>query len=171
LARGCELAEGTTLDPLILVPWNLYAWSEFQGYQTFLSKKEIAMPKSNLTKAQERIAEVAKAGAAGVKDVASDAVGAAASAAAGVVLQRVSETLAHGQQKVERAAAADRPPKAARAAKSKSAGRVPEPKPGRRKASPTRMKRAAATKKTVKKVASRNAQRRRSGTRKSTRYH
>src|SRR5262245_28073917 len=55
--------------------------------------------KSKLTKAQDRITETAKAGAADAKEVASDALGAAAAAAAGVVLQRVSQALAPGQEK------------------------------------------------------------------------
>lgn len=130
--------------------------------------------KSKLTKAQETIAQAAKAGAAGAKDVASDALGAAATAAAGVVLQRVSQTLAGGQQKVEQALPADQPAMAGRPKRRRMAAR---PTSGPRKSATGRKKsratanriaakdskRAAAKKKTFKKVASRNRLRRRSG--------
>jgi hypothetical protein len=89
------------------------------------------MPKkTRLTEAQKRIAGAAKAGAAEAKYVASDALGAAATAAAGVVLQRVSEALGQGQEKVEKAVPADHP------------GGTPKRRPGVRKSaiSPGRAK-------------------------------
>ena len=61
------------------------------------------MAKHILDAAQKTVVKAAKAGAEGVKDVASDALGAAASAAAGVVLGRVSEALGSGQKKVDEA--------------------------------------------------------------------
>jgi hypothetical protein len=135
-----------------------------------LTKQETKMPKkSKLRKAQDRIAQVAKRGAAGAKDVASDALGVAATAATGVVLQRVSEALAPGQHKVKQAIPADQP------AMTRNRT-VAEPRSGL-KAAPTRKqtratakqmaakssKRAAATKKSFKKVASRKGLRKRSG--------
>jgi hypothetical protein len=57
--------------------------------------------KGMLDAAQKTVVRTAKAGARGVKSVASDALGAAASAAAGVVLDRVSEALGSGQNKLE----------------------------------------------------------------------
>jgi hypothetical protein len=52
--------------------------------------------KSILDTAQKTVVKAAKVGAEGAKDVASDALGAAASAAAGVVLGRVSKALVPG---------------------------------------------------------------------------
>ena len=57
--------------------------------------------KGMLDAAQKTVVGAAKLGARGVKSVASDALGAAASAAAGVVLDRVSEALGSGQNKLE----------------------------------------------------------------------
>jgi hypothetical protein len=51
-----------------------------------------------LDAAQKTVVKAAKVGAEGAKDVATDALGAAASAAAGVVLGRVSEALGSGQK-------------------------------------------------------------------------
>jgi hypothetical protein len=123
--------------------------------------------KTKLIKAQERITEAAKAAAPGVKDVASDALGAAATAAAGVVLQRVSQTLAQGQEKVEKAVPVDDP--AGPRERSKRGRKTVKPRSGLRKSATSRKKshataprtaardrkRAAANKKTLKKVASR----------------
>jgi hypothetical protein len=131
--------------------------------------------KTKLTKVQERITEAAKAAAPGVKDVASDALGAAATAAAGVVLQRVSQTLAQGQEKVEKAVPVNDP--AGSRGRSKRGRKALKPRPGLRKSATSRKKsrttaprtaardskRAAANKKTLKKVASRKGLRRRSG--------
>ena len=58
--------------------------------------------KGMLDAAQKTVVGTAKAGARGVKSVASDALGAAASAAAGVVLDRVSKALGSGQNKLEK---------------------------------------------------------------------
>ena len=58
--------------------------------------------KGMLDTAQKTVVGAAKLGARGVKSVASDALGAATSAAAGVVLDRVSEALGSGQDKLER---------------------------------------------------------------------
>ena len=55
--------------------------------------------KSVLDSTQKTVVKAAKVGARGVKDVASDALGAAASAAVGVVLGRVSEALGSGSTK------------------------------------------------------------------------
>jgi hypothetical protein len=126
--------------------------------------------KSKLAEAQERIADVAKVAGAGAKDIASDALGAAAAAAAGVVFQRVSETIARGQEKVDQAVPADRPAMAEplgtsqrrRTAKSRSALRKAPSKPKKSRAAKNK-KRAAANKKTLKKVASQKGLRRRSG--------
>jgi hypothetical protein len=57
-----------------------------------------------LDAAQKTVVKAAKVGAEGVKDVATDALGAAASAAAGVVLGRVSDVLGSGQKKADEAA-------------------------------------------------------------------
>lgn len=54
-----------------------------------------------LDAAQKTVVKAAKVGAEGAKDVATDALGAAASAAAGVVLGRVSEALGSGQKEVD----------------------------------------------------------------------
>ena len=59
--------------------------------------------KSTLTEAQKSISGAAKTGAAIVKPVASAALGAAAAAAAGVVLDTVSNALKSGGQRVEKA--------------------------------------------------------------------
>jgi hypothetical protein len=141
-----------------------------QQEETRMSKR------SKLAEAQERVADAAKVAGAGAKDIASDALGAAAAAAAGVVFQRVSQTIARGQEKVDQAVPADRPAMAeslgrsqrGRAAKSRSTlGKAPS-KPEKSRATAARMtaknkKRAAATKKTLKKVASKKGLRRRSG--------
>jgi hypothetical protein len=126
--------------------------------------------KSKLAEAQEKIADVAKVAGAGAKDIASDALGAAAAAAAGVVLQRVSETIARGQEKVDQAVPADRPAMAElpgrsqrrKPAKSRSTLRKAPSKPKKSRAAKNK-KRAAANKKTLKKVASKKGLRRRSG--------
>jgi hypothetical protein len=59
--------------------------------------------KGILDTAQNTVVKAAKVGAEGAKDVATDALSAAASAAAGVVLGRVSEALGSGQKKVDEA--------------------------------------------------------------------
>ena len=66
------------------------------------------MAKKGMLDAARRkpVVGAAKAGARGVKSVASDALGAAASAAAGVVVDRVSEALGSGQNKLEKMAPA-----------------------------------------------------------------
>ena len=53
-----------------------------------------------ITDAKETIVDAAKTGAEGIKETAGEALGAAAAAAAGVVLQRVSSALATGETKV-----------------------------------------------------------------------
>ena len=64
--------------------------------------EDMGMAKKGMLDAgQKTVVGTAKAGARGVKSVASDALGAAASAAAGVVLDRVSEALGSGQNKLE----------------------------------------------------------------------
>jgi hypothetical protein len=129
--------------------------------------------KTKLTKAQERITEAAKAAAPEVKDVATDALGAAATAAAGVVLHRVSQALSKRQEKVEKAV----PANDLAVSRGRSMGRrtTAKPKSGLRKSATSRKKsratadrtmakdtkRAAANKKTLKKVASRKGPRRR----------
>jgi hypothetical protein len=132
--------------------------------------------KSKLGKAQERMADAAKAAGAGAKDVASDALGAAAAAAAGVVLQRVSQTIAGGREKVERAVPADQLAMAESVGRSQRRRTAVKSGSGLRKAAlrrkksrataagmtAKRKKRAAANKKTLKKVASRKGMRRRS---------
>lgn len=128
--------------------------------------------KSKLAKAQERITDAAKAAAPGVKDAASDALGAAATAAAGVVLQRVSQALAQGQEKVEGAVPPNQPAGQRPTSKRRTTAKL---RSGRRKSAASRRKlrvtpdrapkdskRAAANKKTLKKVASRKGLRRRS---------
>jgi hypothetical protein len=132
--------------------------------------------KSKLAKAQERMADATKAAGAGAKDIASDALGVAAAAAAGVVLQRVSQTIAEGREKVERAVPADQPAMAESVGSSQKMRTAVESRSGLRKAASRRKKsrptaagmttknkkRAAANKKTFKKVASRKRVRRRS---------
>jgi|GraSoiStandDraft_46_1057282.scaffolds.fasta_scaffold208644_1 hypothetical protein len=137
--------------------------------------------KSRLAEAQESIADAAKVAGAGAKDIASDALGAAAAAAAGVVLHRVSQTIAGAQakvdqEKVDQAVPADRPAMAEslggsqrrRSAKSRPAlGKAPS-KPKRSRAAAAgrtakNKKQAAANKKSLKKVASQKSLRRRSG--------
>jgi hypothetical protein len=56
-----------------------------------------------LDTAQKKVVEAVKTGAEGVKSVAGDALGAAASAAAGVVLERFSEALGSGQSNLKNA--------------------------------------------------------------------
>ena len=60
--------------------------------------------KGILDTSKRTVVKAAKVGAEGVKDVASDALGAAASAAAGVVLERVSKALSSGQKKADEVA-------------------------------------------------------------------
>ena len=101
--------------------------------------------KGLVEEAKDTLVDAAKVGAQGVKSVGSEALGAAATAAAGVVLGRVSQALGAGQEKVEeavpqfRAAAgdkvkiADRSKKVkssrtkTRAAKKKKSARLAEP--------------------------------------------
>jgi hypothetical protein len=59
------------------------------------------MARSIATKAKRAITQVAQCGARGVKSVAADALGAAAKAAAGVVLVSTAKALATGRTKVE----------------------------------------------------------------------
>ena len=56
-----------------------------------------------LDTAQKKVVKAVKTGAEGVKSVAGDALGAAASAAAGVVLERFSEALGSGQNNLKNA--------------------------------------------------------------------
>ena len=58
---------------------------------------------SMMTDAKETIVDAAKAGAEGVKTVAGEALGAAAAAAAGVVLEHMSNALAAGDAKIQEA--------------------------------------------------------------------
>ena len=62
--------------------------------------------KGVLDSTQKTVVKAAKVGAQGVKDVATDALGAAASAAVGVVVGRVSEALGRGLRKTDEAASA-----------------------------------------------------------------
>jgi hypothetical protein len=133
--------------------------------------------KSKLAKVQERMADAAKAAGAGAKDIASDALGAAAAAAAGVVLQQVSQTIAEGREKVERAVPADQPAMAEsvgrrqrRRAAVKSRSGLRKAASRRKKSRPTAAgmttkskKRAAANKETLKKVARKKGLHTRSG--------
>jgi hypothetical protein len=59
--------------------------------------------KSVLGRTQEAMVNADKAGAEGVKDVASDALGAAAFVATGIILDRVAEALGGGQPNPEKA--------------------------------------------------------------------
>ena len=56
---------------------------------------------------KKTVVKAAKLSAEGVKDVASEALGAAAATAAGVVLKRASEALSSGQKKVDEAVPAN----------------------------------------------------------------
>jgi hypothetical protein len=163
-SAGCQF-------PILPAGWNFDVPAEFHSGQTRRSQEENKMSKkSKLAEAQESIADVAKVAGAGAKDIASDALGAAATAAAGVVLQRVSETIARGQEKVDQTVPADRPAMAGslgrsqrrKPAKSRSALRKAPSKPRKSRAAKNK-KRAAANKKTLKKVASQKGLRRRSG--------
>jgi len=99
------------------------------------------------------VVKAAKVGAQGVKDVATDALGAAASAAVGVVLGRVSEALGGDRKKAGKAAPEAPPDKQgrakSRAAKKRSTGK----KKGARQAS--RNKASARTKGTARKGSAR----------------
>jgi hypothetical protein len=95
------------------------------------------MAKQILDAAQKKVVKAAKVGAEGVKDVATDALGAAASAAVDVVIGRVSEALGSGRRKPDEAASAvpqavgdktrsrKKPVKKKLAAKKRSATKAP----------------------------------------------
>jgi hypothetical protein len=76
---------------------------DFRGLNRLDGGSEMAK-KSVLDSTQKTVVKAAKIGAQGVKDVATDALGAAASAAVGVVLGRVSEALGSGSPKPDEAA-------------------------------------------------------------------
>jgi hypothetical protein len=67
-----------------------------------ISEQENEMTKKGLVEdAKNTLVDAAKVGAEGVKTVGSEALSAAAAAAAGVVLERVSQALGAGQKKVD----------------------------------------------------------------------
>src|SRR5215213_2770129 len=79
------------------------------------------MTKKSLVKdAKNTLTDAAKVGAEGVKMVGSEALGAAAAAAAEVVLKRASQALGAGQQKVEEAIPPLRGPSVERKKKTKT---------------------------------------------------
>lgn len=107
-----------------------------------------------LDAAQQTVVKAAKVGAEGVKDVATDALGAAASAAAGVVLGRVSDALGSGQKKADEAA-----PRVSQALSTTTPSRRKPIKKGSRNseraATPRRAKKQNITKKRSQSKASR----------------
>jgi hypothetical protein len=117
--------------------------------------------KSMMSEAQDTIVDAAKTGAQGVKTVASDALGAAAAAAAGVVLDSVSKALGTGQKKVEDAA-----PAAQRAMQRAAGGSPRKPVAGRTAAKKRAAPKKASKKKAAKKVAT--GKKKSAGTRKVT---
>ena len=72
--------------------------------------------KGVLDSTQKAVVNAAKAGAKGVKEMATDALGAAATAATSVILDKVSGALDSGRAKADEAA----PPQAASAATTRS---------------------------------------------------
>jgi hypothetical protein len=95
------------------------------------------MAKKSITQeAKSKMAEVAQSGAGAVRDIAGEAIRAAAMAAAGVALQRTADTLRGTARKAEAAAPAQpaarrrraKTAKRAKAAKSKKAARRPAKK-------------------------------------------
>lgn len=128
---------------------------------------------SIMTDAKDTMVEAAKSGAEGMKTVAGEALGAAAVAAAGVVLDHVSKALSQGSQQVETSKpAAERavsdaavsfvsgPParkKARKKAAKKQAAKAMPAKKGAKKKSAKKaakktVKKAAAKKKSAKKT-------------------
>jgi hypothetical protein len=111
---------------------------------------------SIMTDAKDTMVEAAKSGAEGMKTVAGEALGAAAVAAAGVVLDHVSKALGQGAQDVE----ANKPAMTQAAAEAVNfAGAAPARKSAKKKsakkaaAAPAKKSAKKSTKKTVKKAA------------------
>lgn len=97
--------------------------------------------KSVMTDAKDSLLDAAKTGAEGVKSVAGEALGAAAVAAVGVVLDRVTSALGTGEQQL--AAATPAAKEAARKVVTKPFGKpvikkkaVAKKKPGKKTAAP-----------------------------------
>lgn len=120
---------------------------------------------SIMTDAKDTMVEAAKSGAEGMKTVAGEALGAAAVAAAGVVLDHVSKALSAGAQEVEAnkpamtQAASNAvnfagPAPARKKAKKKSAKKAAAPakKAAKKKTAKKTVKKAAASKETAKKT-------------------
>ena len=104
--------------------------------------------KGLVEEAKDTLVDAAKVGAQGVKSVGSEALGAAATAAAGVVLGRVSQALGAGQEKVEEAV----PPfRAAAGDKVKMADRSKKVKSSRTKTQAAKKKKSAPARRTGKK--------------------
>ena len=101
--------------------------------------------KGLVEEAKDTLVDAAKVGAQGVKSVGSEALGAAATAAAGVVLGRVSQALGAGQEKVEEAV----PPfRAAAGDKVKIADRSKKAKSSRMKTRAAKKKKSASARRT-----------------------
>jgi colicin import membrane protein len=134
--------------------------------------------KSMLSEVQDTVVHAAKTGAEGVKSIAADATGAAASAAlaaaAGVVVERISEALAEGKKKVDsaaleaqNAAAQQRPDTVRRVQAQKTRSKA-----GAKKKAPAKTKAAAKKKSTRKskvKSKSKTASKKRAKTKRSAR--
>ena len=117
--------------------------------------------KGLVEEAKDTLVDAAKVGAQGVKSVGSEALGAAATAAAGVVLGRVSQALGAGQEKVEEAV----PPfRAAAGDKVKIADRSKKAKSSRMKTRAAKKKKSASARRTTgKKKPAEKKQRQRNG--------
>ena len=98
---------------------------------------------SNLTKAKDAVTDAAQRGAQEVKIVASDALGAAARAATGVVLEAAANALASGEATVKQQTPAMK----------RAAGRAASFKKPARKKTAAKKKKTSAKKKTAKKSA------------------
>jgi hypothetical protein len=99
--------------------------------------------KSFMTKAQDAITDAAKTGAAGAKDIASEAAAAAAMAAAGVVVEKMKTALERSERKLPVAAVrkpAKKKPAASKAAKGK-AGKAAKKSPKKSGSKGSRKKR------------------------------
>jgi len=81
--------------------------------------------KSTMAEAKETIADAAKTGVEELKTVATEAIGAAAAAAAGVVMNRVAEALGAGERKLDEGAAVAAKQVAAQPFMSKGSDPVP----------------------------------------------
>jgi ribonuclease E len=130
------------------------------------------MAKESLVRdAQNKLVDAAKTGAEGVKSVAADALGAAATAAAtaaaGVVLEHVADALGAGKKKVEATAAQSAFQAPAKKAVRKRATKKKKKAPAKKAAAKGARKKNTKAKAAKKKAPAKKGQKKKAGKKKS----